>query len=53
MYRITKVLNHNAVIAVRADDNQECLIMGKGIGFGRKVTQQVEAGPEAVVYSLQ
>lgn len=53
MYRITKVLNHNAVIALRADDNQECIIMGKGIGFGKKVTQQIEARPEDIVYSLQ
>ncbi len=36
MYRISKVLNHNTVIGIHADDNQEYLVMGKGIGFGKK-----------------
>lgn len=35
MYRIVKVLNHNAVLAVNAEDGKECLLMGKGIGFGK------------------
>ena len=34
MYRIKKVLNHNKVIVIGAKDNQEYLIMGKGVGFG-------------------
>lgn len=36
MYRIEKVLNHNAVIGADAGDGQEYLIMGKGAGFGKK-----------------
>ena len=42
MYRIVKVLNHNAVLAVNAEDGKECLLMGKGIGFGKKVSEHVE-----------
>ena len=40
MYRISKVLNHNTVIGIHADDNQEYLMMGKGIGFGKKVSER-------------
>lgn len=53
MYRIKKVLNHNSVLAILADNLTECLIMGKGIGFGKKVSEYIEARPEDIVYSLQ
>lgn len=53
MYRVEKVLNHNAVIAVMSGSSNEYLILGKGIGFGKKVAQRIEAGPEDTVYSLQ
>lgn len=53
MYRVSKVLNHNTVIAVSADDNQEYLIMSKGIGFGRKVTERIQPPGEAAIYSLK
>lgn len=52
MYRIKKVLNHNTVIGIHGDTNQECLIMGKGIGFGKKVSERIEARPEDTIYSL-
>ena len=42
MFRIIKVLNHNTVLAVKDKSTQEYLIVGKGIGFGKKVTQTVE-----------
>lgn len=53
MYRVEKVLNHNAVIAVLEGSSNEYLILGKGIGFGKKVAQRIEARPEDTVYSLQ
>lgn len=53
MYRIEKVLNHNTVIAIHQDDHKEVLIMGKGVGFGRKVTERIEVRPEDRLYSLQ
>ena len=53
MYRVKKVLNHNSVIAVNSEDNREYLIMGKGAGFGKKVSERVEKRPEDMVYSLQ
>ena len=48
MYRISKVLNHNTVIGIHADDNQE-----KGIGFGKKVSERFEVRDGDTVYSLQ
>lgn len=53
MYRVKKVLNHNAVIVVLSEDNGEYIILRKRIGFGKKITEIIEAGPEDTVYSLQ
>ena len=53
MYRIEKVLNHNTVIALHQDSHKEVLIMGKGVGFGRKVAERIEVRPEDRLYSLQ
>ncbi len=53
MYRVRKVLNHNAVIVLEPDEKREYLILGKGVGFGRKIAERIEAGPEDTVYSLQ
>lgn len=52
MYRITKVLNHNVVIAVD-EEKAEFLIMDKGIGFGRKVGEEAVPKGRAAVYSLK
>lgn len=53
MYRTKKVLNHNSIIAIQADSHKEYLILGKGIGFGKKVSEYVEARPGDTIYSLQ
>lgn len=53
MYRVKKALNHNAVVVVGADECQEYLILGKGIGFGKKVTEIVEPRKEDTVYSMK
>lgn len=37
MYRITKVLNHNTVLAVKDKSAREYLIVGKGVGLERKL----------------
>lgn len=52
MFRITKVLNHNTVLAVKDKSTQEYLIVGKRIGFGKKVTQTVEMSPEYSLYAV-
>ena len=53
MYRVTKVLNHNTIIGVKDDTSTEYLIMGKGVGFGKKISERVEIGENGAVYSLQ
>ena len=52
MYRIVKVLNHNTFIGIRSKDKCKCLIMGKGIAFGRKVSESISVGEDAKVYTL-
>lgn len=53
MYQVKKVLNHNAVIGISMDANQEYLILGKGIGFGKKENQVIEADSDDMIYYLQ
>ena len=55
MFRVRKALNHNTLIAISMDDNQEYLLIGKGIGFGKKVSERFEIpeNTECTVYSLQ
>lgn len=53
MYRVKKVLNHNALIGIHFETNKEYLLMGKGIGFGRKVTERIKTREEDTIYSLQ
>ncbi len=53
MYRVEKVLNHNALIGIPENTTQEYLILGKGIGFGKHVSETIEVTGEHKVYSLQ
>ena len=46
MYRVEKVLNHNALIGIPENTTQEYLIMGKGIGFGKHVSETIEITDE-------
>ena len=36
MYCILKILNNNALLAKVKEDDSERILLGKGIGFGRK-----------------
>ena len=40
-------------MAIHKDDHKEVLIMGKGVGFGRKVAERIEVRPEDRLYSFQ
>lgn len=53
MYRVNKVLNNNCVLATCLDDKNEVIVMGRGIGFGKKVSERFEGGGEDRVYRLQ
>lgn len=53
MFRVKKVLNHNTVIGIGMEDNQAYLLIAKGIGFGRKVSERIEVPEDGTIYSLQ
>ena len=53
MYRICKVLNHNGVIALDMNDSKEYVLLGKGVGFGKKPGERFEQPADCTVYSLQ
>ena len=53
MYRICKVLNHNGVIALDMNDSKEYVLLGKGVGFGKKPGERFEQTADCTVYSLQ
>ena len=53
MYRVSKVLNNNGVIAIDMDENKEYVILGKGVGFGKKVSQRFDKPEGCTTYRLQ
>ena len=53
MYRVSKVLNNNGVIAIDMEENQEYVILGKGVGFGKKVSQRFDKPAECTLYRLE
>jgi transcriptional antiterminator len=53
MFRVIKALNHNGVLAINMDNYKEYILLGKGIGFGKKVNERIEAPENAHIYLLQ
>lgn len=53
MYRVEKVLNHNALLALNDENQKSYLIMGKGIGFGKKTSERFNVRPTDILYSLE
>lgn len=53
MFRVIKALNHNGVLAISMDNYKEYILLGKGIGFGKKVNERIEAPENANIYLLQ
>jgi transcriptional antiterminator len=53
MFRVIKALNHNGVLAINMDTHKEYILLGKGIGFGKKVNERMEAPENAHIYLLQ
>ena len=52
MYRVSKVLNNNGIIAINMEENQEYVLLGKGVGFGKKVSQRFDAPADCTIYRL-
>ena len=53
MFRVIKALNHNGVLAIDVDMNNEYILLGKGIGFGKKVNERMEVPEDTKIYLLQ
>lgn len=53
MCRIVKVLNHNTVIAIDENADEQYLIMRKGIGFRKKIMEKIDLHGNEAVYLLQ
>ncbi len=53
MAKIIRILNHNAVIVHEVQDNRVLLLLDKGVGFGRKVNEQLDGSFNGKVYELQ
>ena len=51
MFRVIKPLNNNGLLALTGD-GQEVILLGKGIGFGRKSGERLQGISEAKVYRL-
>ena len=47
MYRVSKVLNNNGVIAINMEENQEYVLLGKGVGFGKRSASVLRCLPVA------
>ena len=51
MYRIVKVLNNNALMVTNAE-GRESILLGKGIGFGKKAQDKLNASGSFKEYKL-
>ena len=53
MYRVIKVLNNNSILALSSPENNEVIILGKGIGFGKKISESIKNIENAKIYTLE
>ena len=51
MCEIVKILNHNTILVLK--ENEEIIVMSKGIGFGKKQGEQVDVPRNAKQYKMQ
>lgn len=51
MYFILKILNNNALLAKEKDSGNERILLGKGIGFGKKAGDKIDPREEIQVYT--
>lgn len=47
-YQILKIYNNNAILVLNKETKQEAVLVGKGIGFGKKQGETQEIAPEQV-----
>ena len=52
MYRIIKVLNNNAILALDREKKREIILLGNGIGFGKHPGEEMKMIKNAKIYTL-
>ena len=52
MYNIRKILNNNALLVLEENEKTECILLGKGIGFGKKMGDHLEGNSQMKEYRL-
>ena len=50
MFKILKVLNNNGILVINLDTKQEFIFLGKGVGFGKKINQNISEIENAKAY---
>ncbi len=53
MFRVRKILNHNAILALDSDELKTYLVLHKGIGFANKTAEWIDIPEDASIYSLE
>ena len=53
MYKILKVLNNSGVLVMNLDTKQEVIFIGKGIGCGRKINENVSEFKDSKAYFFE
>ncbi|MBQ7888786.1 MAG: PRD domain-containing protein [Erysipelotrichaceae bacterium] len=53
MLKVIKVLNNNALLAKDESTNKEVVLLGKAVGFGLKINDEVQLPSDAQMYILQ
>ena len=51
MYKVTKLINNNIVCSVDAEGH-EIILRGLGIGFGKKIHDEIEDGKVEKIYRI-
>ena len=52
MYNIQRVLNNNALLVLKENDRTERILLGKGIGYGKKLGDSIEGNTQIKEYKL-
>lgn len=47
-YKVIKALNNNVIVAIRQEDEQEIILIGKGIGFNQKSGKVITMEPQRI-----
>lgn len=52
MYRVIKVLNNNGILVLDGEQKKEMILLGSGIGFGKRPGEQFASASGARIYTL-